>query len=682
MKSRTIGKIMAGVMGFMLIAGGMEPAYAAASVLTDDEGILIETECDIPVLPEETVLAAGDETIPVDEGLKEDVKAEAPEDLIVTNDGNGSKTNPDKIDFEDTVNGNLTLTNEHDYYCFETADDGVVSIEGYCQAIGAYYTKMDVYCGDFDTTHHFFETSLNKGSEVSSPDADKFGVKKGKKYCIDVRWGSGDYTFKLHFTKSDFWEAEQDSIDEYKDMQTNAAYNGYICMAAPDTGDYYHFNLAKKSTIYIVGTVKHNCKAELYSDKTFTKDVLIESGWMDASNPLAITKSLKAGDYYVKICSPDAPELYSFQVKTKGGASDKPGKQLNTGTAKINGETVTSLRDAFKKMNQAIDYTIDLETDMIGEPNLTVPGKATSLIINGNGHKIKIIGSKFTSNCPIELINVTIETVNKADAPCKLTFKAKKGLTIGTKTGFSAVKKTFSVKGAANIQGDFAPDSLTADSIDLSGTLTAGKDAKIKVNKEITGKGKIVLVPGFKPLVINGIVSGTIHLASTEPSFPDGTQILSGKVKKLDKNTLKSAFDVAGLSSNSISENPRHLYYYKGGKAGIYTDNISYGGNSYGLWKDAVAQMNADKASGSVSSFNVTLTGDVDATGPLTLPKKGYESITIEGKDHTLKFKGNIKLTGNTTINNAKLVKVNNKKEQVSGKVVKGKFQYTGPETF
>ena len=64
------------------------------------------------------------------------------------------------------------------------------------------------------------------------------------------------------------------------------------------------------------------------------------------------------------------------------------------------------------------------------------------------------------------------------------------------------------------------------------------------------------------------------------------------------------------------------------------------------------------------------------------MPKKGYETLTIEGSG-TVTFTGDIKLTGNTVIaEGITLNKVDKKGNKVSGKVNKGKFTYTGAETF
>lgn len=45
-------------------------------------------------------------------------------------------------------------------------------------------------------------------------------------------------------------------------------------------------------------------------------------------------------------------------------------------------------------------------------------------------------------------------------------------------------------------------------------------------------------------------------------------------------------------------------------------------------------------------------------------------------------FTSDITLTGDTAFKNVALTKVNRKGEKVTGKVKKGKFNYSGPESF
>ena len=88
--------------------------------------------------------------------------------------------------------------------------------------------------------------------------------------------------------------------------------------------------------------------------------------------------------------------------------------------------------------------------------------------------------------------------------------------------------------------------------------------------------------------------------------------------------------------------------------------------------------MNADKKSGA-KAFTVTLNSDVNLNGAFKLPGKGYDSLKIEGNGHKMTFTGDIKLTGNTTIKDVLFNKVYKNNNKVAGKIVKGKFEYAGP---
>ena len=91
--------------------------------------------------------------------------------------------------------------------------------------------------------------------------------------------------------------------------------------------------------------------------------------------------------------------------------------------------------------------------------------------------------------------------------------------------------------------------------------------------------------------------------------------------------------------------------------------------------------MNEDAKNG-VQDLTVVINGDVNVKGAFTMPQKGYQSLTITGNNRSITFTGNIKLTGNTTMSELTLYKVNNKGKRVSGKVIKGKYSYSGPDSF
>ncbi len=361
-------------------------------------------------------------------------------------------------------------------------------------------------------------------------------------------------------------------------------------------------------------------------------------------------------------------------VSSSGGGKDEP----STGDITVNGDKVASLKTAFKGMKDSnTDYVVELGSDVSGEKNLTIPKTAGSVTIKGNGHKISIVGTKITSGTKLILEDITFSAANKKGVKAKFSVNAKKGLVVNDGVGFDASAVTVKVGGDLELNADLNANNVSTTNLILNSDsrLNAAAGYKISVKNLLKGDGgEIELAEGFdKPIALNGSAEGRIVFCGAKQA--DGTQLIKANAKKLPAETLKAVFDVTDITENATDT---YMYYLSSGKACIFGESISYNGENYALWKDVVAKMNIDKA----SEYVIELIGDVNVKGALKLPKKGYQSLTINGNEHTLTFTGNIKLTGNTVIKDTVLKKVDKKGRQQSGKVVKGKFTYEGPETF
>ncbi|MCR5119620.1 MAG: DUF285 domain-containing protein [Lachnospiraceae bacterium] len=384
----------------------------------------------------------------------------------------------------------------------------------------------------------------------------------------------------------------------------------------------------------------------------------------------------------------ELPHLsYSITLtrKTNGGGGGKEDPEPVSGEITLNGEQVTSLKAAFKSMkDKNTDYVLELGSDVKEEKNLTIPKKAKSVTIKGNGHVIEIAGTKLTANAPLALEDVSFKAVTKKGTAAKFTLNAKKGLTIGTEMSFDTTKLSVNTT-TLTLNGSLSANSLSCKELILNddGVLKASKDSKISVKSVLKGNGgSIELTEGFnKPITLGGKVEGNVAIGGSLQK--DGTQIFKASAKKISAESLKETFDVSAITENATKT---HLYYFSSGKVCIFGESIDYNGNSYALWKDAVAAMNGDiKAAGGAKSslsLNVALKENVDLKGGFKLPEKGYGSISINGDGHSMTFTGNIKLSGDTTIADTTLIKVNKKGEKVAGKVIKGKYNYSGPESF
>ena len=372
---------------------------------------------------------------------------------------------------------------------------------------------------------------------------------------------------------------------------------------------------------------------------------------------------------------------YTFKPITEWeGSNPYSENSSGTGRVKVDGKEYNSLKSAFKDMKEEKEYEVVLESDMDGEKNLTIPKKAAKVTIKGNGNTVRIIGTKLTSNTNLILENVTFRAENKKGNPVKFTIDAKKGLAVKDNVAFDNKATIIRTGKELELTGSLEADQINAGSLKLAktGVLTINKNCKVTVRGLLdSDSGSIKLGDGFnKPITLNGESAGTVKF--TGSSLSDGTQVLSAKKNKIGDEALKTVFDVAGITGNTTTS---HLYYYKNNKAGIFGDSIRYNNKDYGLWKDALAQMNLDKGSGT-DAFIISLSGDVNAAGALKMPKKGYSSLSLEGNGHTITFTGNITLTGDTTVKDLTFRKLNNKGQQVNGKVIKGRYSYTGPETF
>ena len=359
--------------------------------------------------------------------------------------------------------------------------------------------------------------------------------------------------------------------------------------------------------------------------------------------------------------------------------------QPEGGDILLDGVKAASLKAAFKSMKTEKDYVLELGSDAKEEVNLTIPKTAKSVTIKGNGHSIEITGTKLTSNAPLILENVRFIAKTKKNQPAKFTVFAKKGLTVKENVSFESAAVLVKSGAEIDLYGELAADTVNCKKLILedASVLKAIPNSKITVKDSIEARGgDIELEEGFnKPIVLNGTVSlgeGIDNILITGTKQADGTQILKTSAKKLSADQLKSSFDVSDITENA---GDTHLYYLSSGKACIFGETITVGEGKYGLWKDAVAAVNTAVKSGNKNPV-IRIDGDVNIKGKFLLPKKGYETLTIEGSG-TITFTGDIRLTGNTVIaEGITLNKVDKKGNKVSGKVNKGKYTYTGAEKF
>ena len=557
---------------------------------------------------------------------------------------------------------------EEKYYKFSLEKKGSVELlaaakTGVCQ-VKIYESSA----ADSNLVYHC-EHDSKDSTELSVKG--KIGLRKGVDYFIRVKglYQPSGLRFQLRYTASEFWEEEIDSPLRVNAVRTDAKeyYHGYI--SKEDPRDYYSFTLSGDSKVKIWERGKewmHYLK--IYKDKDFS-EMIGESTLSDEKGAVIYEGKLSAGTYYMafeyngSVWASD----YEFAVNTSDGASSEK-KYPATGEALINGESVSSLKEAFAGMKDAnMEYVVELASDMGSsdksyEKNLVIPKTAASVTIKGNGHTITMAGTKITANAKLTLENVTIRTINKKGIDAAFTLTAKKDLEIGEDVIFGTTKKK-AVNCAAdlNLKGCLEVNKLTTKNMNMtSGSkLVAGSKAAITVKATISGESgaEIELREGYKPLAIKGGIAADSSFALSYVNangeagkLKDAALILAVN-KKLTNEEL-GCFDVSAIGGDTEGAEYA-LVKTTAAKAALYPLAFSYNGKDYALWKDMIADMSSLGADASVL---IELNSDAYTYGALNLPKAGrYASITIDGKGKKLSFTGNVKLTAPMTLKDISL---------------------------
>ena len=223
-------------------------------------------------------------------------------------------------------------------------------------------------------------------------------------------------------------------------------------------------------------------------------------------------------------------------------------------------------------------------------------------------------------------------------------------------------------------------DGLTCKNLVLNegGILEIYRDYKCNIKGDLVGKGGKINFAGVvtKPVSIGGRLDGT-EIGLSGDYQQEGTQIFKCSAKKIDEEALNHFFDADGISYHNTAE---AVFVYTGaGRVCVFGKSIEYNGKSYALWKDVIADVNADVKNGEKAPV-IGIIENVDLNGKFLLPKKGYEKLTIDLGGYSITTTGDLKLTGDLDILDGALYKLDKKGNRVKGKITKGKYDYNGPE--
>ncbi|MBR5406773.1 MAG: hypothetical protein IK111_03915 [Lachnospiraceae bacterium] len=237
-------------------------------------------------------------------------------------------------------------------------------------------------------------------------------------------------------------------------------------------------------------------------------------------------------------------------------------------------------------------------------------------------------------------------TLGDIDSGCPLTIKGNKktklviegDIEAASITGFGEVV----INGSVTVTKALNAGNLY---IDNEGDIFVRKGATIGVKDGIDGFGEIILEDGFKPMTINGKADGYITL-TCEELFYDGEQIFKSKLTNLEE-----VFDYEDSLPTIRDGIYEYGLYNKSGKVYIRALRYMLDDMPYCEWDDMVKAINKTKASD--KQYTVTLLSDAELKGFKLPGKKKYASLTIEGNNFTIMFKGkSVKLTGDMTLDN------------------------------
>ena len=337
----------------------------------------------------------------------------------------------------------------------------------------------------------------------------------------------------------------------------------------------------------------------------------------------------------------------------------------------------SSFEKAFEAMtNTAADYTVTLN-ESTGLTKLTLPRLIGSLTIDGNGNTLNLTGvTSISPRYGLTLKNISIESRTKTGAAAALTITDTTGntaidgleftgsalnikggsansLTLGkcsaitSLTGFAAVEITDETAIAK---------TFTANNVDLGASadlkLLSGATFTLNRNKVLTAENgaKITLVKGFKPIVLNGTISGA-QIALVSDTTLEDQQIFR------TKENLSGKFDISGISPVPAGDYSYDLLTASG-IVYLKAFTIEMNGTRYAFWNDAISAMNSK-----TSDYTLTLLADVNIGAALRLPTAAKcGSFTIDGNGHKLTFTGtSVSLTVPTTLKDITMQSVNAK---------------------
>lgn len=352
-----------------------------------------------------------------------------------------------------------------------------------------------------------------------------------------------------------------------------------------------------------------------------------------------------------------------------------------------------------------VEYSVAVKKDVTVD-KLTMPtaAKAKSVTIAAEGSTITTKSTSVTLPTDTLLINVKIKALDSKDKEGKtlaktFTLNASKDLKVTG--GLEIEAKASTIKGGARsvletvqsinefdseITG-FGTVRVDNGAVTFNNTVKVkeldvkngsvveiGKNAAVTVTN-ITSNGsvasKLVYTDAeYKPVTVTGNITGNVKLevgisykktaASEEGQEPTTTRV--SRFAKDDVVLVAKSADIAAVDASESLPEGATLGRDKS-DIKVMDTVATMNGVEYAQWSDITstiaAAAKADKNAAKTAVYNITLSKELDAKGALKMPAANtFGELYIKSDAaavQTIKFTGNLALTGKTTFENVKL---------------------------
>lgn len=359
------------------------------------------------------------------------------------------------------------------------------------------------------------------------------------------------------------------------------------------------------------------------------------------------------------------------------------------------------------------DGTADYEVELLDNADIngafTMPKAGTFGSLTISGGIIRDLTLTFTGNIVLTgettFYNIDLESV-KNGKPANFTITANYDLNLTSMRSSTLTAIKGSAKSALSLYGNDTEVYPTEVNAPISGFgkvkvynhiaftntvkatgLVLDDNSSVNIfNKavsftNVTADGSAQIIyrndnGAFKPMTVTGDIIGSenssITIAYSDGSsaliFDNNTTVLTAKKADLSKlkvssncvpDTQGSVEYILVRVGSDVKVMPAAFALYQDDPTSLDPNKgVCHG--KFALWSDVIATINANTKTNKNLHFRVEVLADADIGGAFTMPKAGtYKYLDISSSSeenvHTLKFTGNITLTGDTAFSFIKL---------------------------